>query len=86
MRAQFLPWPIFQMKKAVMAKVKMMTNALNAPEAREVRYAQFSGVFRAPMAKLAHSNPIARRTATGLSTGRVWSCNVFCCTEALYVE
>jgi len=69
-----------------MAKVKMMTNALNATEAREVRYAQSSGVFRAPMAKLAHSNPMARRTATGLSKGRFWSCNVSCCTVALYAE
>ena len=71
-----------------MAKVKMMTNALNAAEAREVRYAQSSGVFTTPMAKLAHNNPIARRIATGLTavTGRVWSCNALFCTVALYAE
>jgi len=69
-----------------MAKVKMMTNALNAPEAREVRYAQFNGVFTTPTATLAHSKPIARRIATGLAVGRVWSCDVVCCTVALYAE
>ncbi len=33
MRAQFLPWPIFQMKKALRTKVKMITKVLKAAEA-----------------------------------------------------
>src|SRR5436309_9732303 len=64
-RAQFLPWPVFQMRKATIAKVRPTWKTMDAAEARVLRYDQSTGSLINSTTKLAQSRAVTRLISGG---------------------